>query len=752
MQIGVEQQYYKAPLRRLFGFLMVLAVSGFVAYAYQAWLDLEQETTDRLSLISQLLSRTTNEVFEHHTSMLHVLGERLLELDAGSHPESGRELVDNLLVLNPTLAGLGLARPDGQLILVSGIPAGQPLPNLLQQPQSAESFRQVVESGDMVSGRTYYLPLLQRWVLPLRVPVRDEKGQTQLIMSLGIDVASEYTTWNLVDLPEATEVRILRDDGFWQFVNPVAEEQRSATYEQAIDAHWMDVIRSGSTRQGSAGSLFLYKGKLCLGSYLPGRGLYTLVSFPYDSVLALYRARMLLPTVLFCVVLLVGSGFFMIAYRQQHTYEARLIQQAHFDGLTGLPNRILVMDRMQQLLQQAARERHKLVLVFIDLDHFKRINDSFGHLVGDRFLAQCAERLQGLFRSVDTVARLGGDEFLILLPGIQDIDAVETVIHKLHASFRAPFKLEHRQIFSTCSVGLAVFPDDGGTPEALMKAADTALYKAKSAGRDTHRFYSVQMNQEAQRRMELESALQDALKHGEMSLVYQPQVDLASGRWTGCEALLRWNSKALGPISPMEFIPVAEESGLIRQLGDFVMENACRDLVRIKAATDKRFRMAVNLSAVQLHQHDLAEDVTAYLQDNNLQVTDLELEITESMMLENAEQLGHLHDLGVSIAVDDFGTGFCSLSYLHRFPVTTLKVDRSFVTDIENSPAEARLVTAIINLGNSLELEVIAEGIETQGQLDYLYKAGCRFGQGYHFCRPMVIEELLDGVDKKTSA
>ena len=744
------------PLKALFGLSFFVACLGFVFYAIQTWHKVGDDADEKLHFIDRLLIHTTDEVFSHNQSILRVVGERLLEINAVEYPERGRSLVEHLLRLNPQMAGFGLVRADGQLLLVSGIKPGEKLPSLMAQSESARSFQQALGASGMNIGRTYYLPLLQRWITPLRVAIPDARGAVPLVMSLGIDIDSPDTTWNALQLPDGIEVRILREDGYWQFVKPLAASERTQVYNAQAETSWVQAVHNGS---GSADEQLHHHtydlgDRIGLGTWLPRWKFHTLVTVPRSALIAEYQQRMAIPLTLLVLLLFAGIFLYRNLVRQQRIYEMQLIERAHYDSLTGLPNRLLVMDRLEHALDAAARDSSKVMLVFIDLDHFKRINDSFGHLVGDDLLRQCAERFNRILRAGDTIARLGGDEFLIVLPDIDTLDSVESVVHKIQQVFEQPFLIGHREIFSTCSIGLAGYPDDGATADLLLKAADTALYKAKDAGRNTHRFYSQQMNSEAERRMEIESALRYALENDELGLLYQPQVELESGRWTGCEALLRWNSSLLGEISPVEFIPVAEESGLIRPIGDFVLQEACRDLARIRAVTERHFSMAVNLSAVQLHQQDLPEAISRLLQQHHLDVEWLELEITESTMVENGEQLERLHALGSRIAVDDFGTGFCSLGYLQRFPVTTLKIDRSFVMNIENNQDEAKLVNAIVNLGISLQLDVVAEGIETKAQLDYLYESGCRLGQGYYFSKPIALELLLEKLQQheKTAA
>ncbi len=733
----------QAPLRILFIVLTLFILIGFTAFAWNAWQEVRHDTETELHAMNRLLVQATREILAHHQTVLRILGERLLDIDAGQYPERGRKLVDELLRLNPGMAGFGLARPDGQLVLVSGTEPGVRLPSLMARSESAMSFQQALGAGHMITGRTYFLPLLQRWLIPLRVAVRDASGKIVLVMTSGIDLDSPATTWNVLQVMRGSEMRLLRTDGYWQFAKPLDRSRRDEEYSQPLQAAQLEQVGDWARSADSEPMTHTHMGKLCMTSWLPEWQLYSVVSWPQDLLRKQYLRRITMPGILLFAFLLAGTLFYRTALRQQRTYEAMLIQKANYDSLTGLPNRALFLDRLGQAMELAHREQHHVMLAFLDLDHFKRINDSFGHVTGDELLCRCGERLGNVLRGGDTVARIGGDEFLFLFLNLDSLDAAEAVVAKIQAVFSRPFMIGHREIFSTASIGLAEFPGDFNDPDELMKAADTALYKAKQAGRNTHCFYSEQMNREAERRMELESALRYALSNDELHLVYQPQVDLVSGRWVGCEGLLRWKSPLLGPVSPAEFIPVAEESGLIRGIGDFVLETACRDLVHIRQVAAPDFCMSVNLSAWQMHQPGLSGQIGTLLARHGLGAANLEVEITEGIMVETAEQLELLRAAGVRIAVDDFGTGFCSLSYLERFPVTTLKIDQSFVRNIESSDGQAKLVKAIINMGTSLQLEIVAEGIETARQLDFLRRAGCRLGQGYYLCKPVALDKFM---------
>jgi diguanylate cyclase (GGDEF)-like protein len=397
-----------------------------------------------------------------------------------------------------------------------------------------------------------------------------------------------------------------------------------------------------------------------------------------------------------------------------------------------------------------AQRDDKLVAVMaLDLDRFKIINDTFGHPVGDRLLQAVAERLASHVREGDTVARMGGDEFTFVLTDLGDSHQAGDIAQKILLSLAAdPFMLEDKEIFMSASMGISVYPVDGGDTTSLIKNADAALYHAKSEGRNNFQYYAREMNASAMQRLTLESALRRALEREEFLLYYQPQIDLASGRIIGLEALLRWQHPERGLVSPGEFIPMLEETGLIVPVGEWVLHAACRQGRAWQQAGLQPIRIAVNLSALQFRQPDLVGMIERILAETGLDPSshELELELTESLLMKNVEEtaatLHRLHEMGVKLSIDDFGTGYSSLSYLKRFPLTSLKIDQSFVRDLSSNPDDAAIVSAIIALGHGLKLNVIAEGVETTEQLAYLREMKCDEMQGFLFSRPVPASEI----------
>ncbi len=425
--------------------------------------------------------------------------------------------------------------------------------------------------------------------------------------------------------------------------------------------------------------------------------------------------------------------------------EAHIHRLAHFDALTGLPNRSLLADRVGQSLSRVERNAESLALIFMDIDRFKNVNDSLGHRIGDELLIQVAGRLRHVLREEDTVSRLGGDEFILVLPSASAEGAAH-VAEKVLKSLSAPYQIEHHELNVTASLGIAMYPNDGHTYDALSMCADAAMYRAKQGGRNTFRFFTREMQERSDRTLQLENALRRALDMDQLELHYQPQISLADGRVIGVEALLRWRHPELGNVSPADFVPIAEESGLILPIGEWVLRMAIRQMQLWQEAGLPTMVMAVNLSAVQFRQSRLPELVSQTLEEFKLPPECLELELTEGVAMDNPlgaiAVMNDLHERGVHMSIDDFGTGYSSLSYLKRFKVYKLKIDQSFVRDISTDPEDAAIVEAIIGLSRSLGLKTIAEGVETAEQLAFLRERGCDEAQGYQIGRPMLAEDF----------
>jgi diguanylate cyclase (GGDEF)-like protein/PAS domain S-box-containing protein len=447
--------------------------------------------------------------------------------------------------------------------------------------------------------------------------------------------------------------------------------------------------------------------------------------------------------------------------------ENQLRRNANFDALTDLPNRAMALDRLSQTLALAERDKRGAALLFVDLDRFKNVNDTLGHAAGDRVLVEASQRLKSCIRKSDTlalgegdgldevVARFGGDEFLVILPDVKNVQDTEVVAKRILDVYSKPFVLEGQEFFLTASVGLALFPEDGKDPAALMQNADTALYQSKESKRNTYRFFNPEMNHQAVDRMHIESHLRRAVEMDEFLIYCQPVIDIQTNELVGAEALLRWNNPDLGFVRPDHFISIAEETGLIVAIGEWVMRNACGEAARWQNVGSAPLRVGVNISSRQIMGENFIEIVSGILRETGLPPECLELEITERLLMDDREgTIGvftALAEMGTSLALDDFGTGYSSLSYLKKFPFNSLKIDRTFVRDVTTDSEDAALSTAITGMAHGLNLRVIGEGVETEEQLNFLREIGCDLVQGYYFAEPLSPPEFLEFQNNWTS-
>ncbi len=426
--------------------------------------------------------------------------------------------------------------------------------------------------------------------------------------------------------------------------------------------------------------------------------------------------------------------------------QRRIQHLAYHDALTGLPNRMLFMDRIDQAISRAQREEGQFALLFIDIDHFKVINDSMGHDAGDQLLNLISMRLRETLRKSDTVARLGGDEFTVIIEYLQHSDDVIQITKNILSALDLPAEVNGKEVYVGGSIGIAMYPQDGENFGVLLKNADTAMYKAKELGRNTFQFYASEMSHKAMQRLELENQIRTALKEDQFEVYYQPKIDLHNNKCMGVEALVRWNHPQRGLISPDDFVPLAEEIGLITQLDEWVMKAACLQFMQWKQQGYPLNNLSVNISSRHFKEGNLIEYCTTLLEMTGISAEQLEIELTESALVDNYSNakyiLDKLHTMGVRIALDDFGTGYASMAYLKEFPFDTVKIDRSFIRDIPQDYEDAAIVTAMIQLSQALKLNIVAEGIETDQQRQFLYDNACSYGQGYLWSRPVSAADL----------
>ncbi|NDQ55533.1 MAG: EAL domain-containing protein [Acidipila sp.] len=525
--------------------------------------------------------------------------------------------------------------------------------------------------------------------------------------------------------------------GMLTFLNPVAERMTGWSWQEAAGLPMADVLRivDDTTRETIPNPMELAVGQN-RSMHLPPNCILVRrdgLGIPIeDSVSPIHNREGQV------------SGA-VIVFRDVSAAREMVLQMTHsaqHDFLTGLPNRMLLNDRVSQAIALATRNQKRLAVLFLDLDGFKHINDSLGHSIGDKLLQSVTNRLVGCVRGTDTVSRQGGDEFVVLLSEIGLSEDAALSARRILQAVAEAHSLDQHDLHITTSIGVSVYPDDGLDSETLIKNADTAMYQAKEQGRQSYRFFKPAMNVRAVERQSIEESLRRALDRHEFTVYYQPKINLRAGEISGAEALLRWTHPVRGPISPAEFIPVAEDSGLILPIGNWVLREACKQARAWLDAGLHLGTMAVNISAMEFRDDDFLDGVFSILKETGLQPQSLELELTESVLMKRTEStesiLKALRANGVQLAIDDFGTGYSSLSYLRKFPVDALKIDQSFVRQITTSPDDTTIVTAVVSMGRSLELRVVAEGVETAQELAFLQSLQCDQAQGYYFSRPVL--------------
>ncbi|MBW2466123.1 MAG: EAL domain-containing protein, partial [Deltaproteobacteria bacterium] len=431
---------------------------------------------------------------------------------------------------------------------------------------------------------------------------------------------------------------------------------------------------------------------------------------------------------------------------QLREHQERLYHLVYNDNLTNLPNRLLLQDRLSRMMMKAKRNNTYVAILFLDLDRFKKINETLGHDIGDKLLLVVAGRLENCVRKSDTVARLGGDEFAVLLDDLNDVKFVAVIARKILQSLSKPIMIQEYELYATSSIGISLYPDDGEDVDILLRCADIALYRAKDSGKNNYRYYTADMNTRAVEFLLLESGLRKALENEELVVFYQPLINLKDNKLIGMEALIRWQHPEKGMIPPGDFIPLAEETGLIVPIGEWVLRTACNQNKKWQNLGYPPVKVSVNMSGLQFNKENLAEKIHAVLKEIDISPEYLSIEITESVIMQDVKstvtKLMQLHEMGVSLSIDDFGTGYSSLSYLKLFPIDNLKIDRSFVNNITSDSTDSAIAASVIQLAHSMNLKVVAEGVETEEQLEILRQQGCDYVQGFLFSKPLTAEEF----------
>ena len=737
-------------LQRAFLAFVAAGLLGLGALGFISWEREQNSARENLSILSSVLASATQQFFDNLGYGLEPLGLLLQRLDVVNDPEASRAFLEKFQQRYPQVGSMAVIAPDGRMLINTATPPGKPLPDFRQTPDYMVPFQTALSDlGLYTIGRPEYGQVLRQWRFPFRYTVRDEQGTPLFMIQAAIPLETGVNLLRDIQLPPSSLVGVLREDGFQQTRWPVDDPDK--VYTQPLHGPLMKTIAAHPGRlQGhfSGQSPWMFTEGERLGAYtrLATQPMYAYVSIPYAHIWQTWwtHNRPLLAVYLVFVAIFGGVSYWVTLYERRHSRE--LLSRARRDALTGLTNRAGADELLERQIEVAIEDGRPFSILFFDLDRFKDINDTLGHGIGDQLLVEVGKRAAALLRQDDMLARLGGDEFLGILPGAQPEAATHTAQRLIHA-FEQPFRVGPHRLKMSCSIGIACYPDHGTDRETLLKHADTAMYEAKRLGRSGYACYEAGLGERLQRRLSLESQIRDALVTQQFRLHYQPVVGLDSGRILSAEALLRWRDADGVEHSPADFIPIAEESGLILPLGEWVLRSACAQ-ARVWLDRGYDIRVAVNLSTRQFQDPDLLGKVSSVIADCGLPPSSLILEITEGAAMLDPESsfevLDTLKRLGIHIAIDDFGTGYSSLSYLKRIPADTVKIDKTFVDGVADEADDRAIVRSIVALASALDKRIIAEGIETLEQKAALQREGCQCGQGYLFSKPLPAETFLE--------
>ena len=754
-------------LWRLYLFISALSFVIGIGVLVLQWENVKAQAKTELRYANGLVANSLDVLLHKYEAMLEVLGERLLEVGAlKGKNRAARRLVDRLLERNQELAGFGLATPDGHLVLTSSNIDRSRLPNLRTSASTSASFKQALRSHHMVIGRSYYMPALRQWVIPLRYSLRDDQGRVVAVMTTGLKMDRTEGIWSKKALPRHMLFLVIRKDMYRQFGSYVRRKDYAKYYGKPVTPEYLAYFRrqlyqqtglqDRDLRDPSRLAIFFVtdtKGRVLLTSlrFEPRYDYFVLAAIPRQVLFGRMRLPVFWVLALLVVFNLVLYVVFRITVRIQRQATRQLQHLATHDQLTGLPNRWFLT---REFAHWKSNGRQRFCVLFVDLDNFKAINDLHGHSIGDVILREVARRIRRSFSGALTI-RQGGDEFIVLVSG-QYGEVIEESCRQFIDMLREPIAGDGHAFSIRASIGVAQFPVDGTSLDELLRKADMAMYEAKRVHCGILA-YAEQLERGYERRSQIENELASALEKREFYLVYQPQIGIGDNGVLGLEALLRWHSPILGDVSPDEMIPVAESVGIMRDLGLFVIDQARRDAEALLAGgvfeqyfSRGGLRLSVNASVSQLFDEVFIAALTATADALREHAIEFVVEVTESLFIEDVERarelLSRLQAQGVGVSLDDFGTGYSSLSLLSKLPIGELKIDKSFVQDIETDTYDRQLTRDIIHLGQGLGIPVLAEGVETAEQARLLAGFGCGRFQGYLFARPMRFEDLQDWI------
>lgn len=753
-------------LWRLYLYIILVSLSLLALGANFLWKSIVQEVKTELIYSNKIVSQSLNSLLNKDEALFHIIGERLLELGLTKNNPESTQLLDSLLKKNQELAGIGIANPEGEIIIVSSNLNTEDLPNLLEREETKVSFKKALNSDFLVMGRTYFSKEYNDWIVPIRYRLLNKNNEIVAVLTNGIKVNGDNSPWQNINALDSLRVSVVNSNYYLQFISFDGTEDLTKLYNQPISNEYLDFF-SNTLFEQTGFTLKDYMNNnlgIAFVEYTSPIGDRLLGTFSYEMkyghfIFTTFKKsnlgyKLIAPVAWLGSLLLAFNVVLFLLFKHfsqlQRKSKKELEHQSQHDQLTSLPN-------LRYLAKNFTRWK-KLhgefySVIFIDLDNFKSSNDIHGHPVGDEILVEVAHRLKLYFKN-SLCVRQGGDEFIVVVP-YTDLNNTIDLCNDFLLGLKQPIKVDKLEFSVRASIGIAQSPTDGKNNETLLRKADIAMYEAKRKKCGVYVF-TQRLDIRNARNAMIGKELNHALEKNEFSLVYQPQIDVATKSIIGVEVLLRWHNDMLDQVPPSEFIPIAESTGAIIDIGNFVFEKAFEEFVDIcdeivnKDKTynpNNPFRLSINVSILQLSNEHFLDQLFDIINKHDCKNAKLMLEITETLIIENPDKIGaileKIRQSGIEISLDDFGTGYSSLSYLTKLPINELKIDQSFIHGITTDKTSLTLVKSILNLGNSLGIEVLAEGVETKEEFKLLSKYKCKYIQGYYFSKPLDKSNLL---------
>ena len=741
----------------IFYVLTLMATALFLIASYFKWESTYLKYQASQESIVELMANATHSLFDTQERLMHILGVSIFEDKHHLYNTHNIEKHSQSLLQNPDVIAFGVTTPEGNFIYASSHQDPKSVQNLLKQPESHNSFLEALSSQNMVFGRTYFSPPLQKWAMPIRKTIRDEQGKPLFVMTTLLRLTSTFDTLiNTIHHRQNLVVSVIRDTDLYQQYSSEGKNDYNATYQKPFPEEVMErVYTIIFDTYGLTPQELKHDEPLVSFGYIHDNGVRYLSSLKYNKTYKLWIVvhtyldtiikDFLQSLVIYFAALLASEVIFFFLFRIIANAEEKrrrdLVQQATHDQLTSLPNRNYLH---QNIFDWDYEGAPAFSLFYIDMDHFKNINDSFGHKFGDYVLIEITRRLRALTPPNSLIVRYGGDEF-ILVTRLHERPALLSFASRLIDALSQPYNVNELHFNIGASIGIAIYPEHGQSLDMLLRASDIALYESKKVKNSVHIFANV-MQEGFLKNVKIEQELRKAIKQHELTMAYQPQIDI-QGHVYGVEALIRWNSPTLGYVPPNHFIPLAEASGLMPKIGRFIIETACNEIKALHLNLDHSFQISINISVRQFMDPEFLEHLLKTVEKTQMPHLAITLEVTENLFIEDMHYilplLHQIRELGFQISMDDFGTGYSSLSMLRKLPIDELKIDKSFVDEIFSDDASSKMVQNIIAIGKNYGMHVLAEGVETKEQKEILATFGCDRFQGYYFSKPLSKEALL---------